>query len=49
MCSRTRPCFVCDKDFFTTDEGVSFHLDEAGDVDHDEDADHVPYMIEVES
>jgi hypothetical protein len=36
---------MCDKSFIINGDGTSNHLDEAGEVDYDEDADHVPYRI----
>jgi hypothetical protein len=38
-------CFICDKSFIINNDGTTNHLNEDGDVDHDEDANHVPYLI----
>lgn len=38
-------CFLCDKRFIINPDGTTNHTDDDGNVDHDEDADHVPYQI----
>lgn len=45
----THCCFVCDKSFITNDDGTTNHLNDDAEVDHDEDANHVPYRIEDEA
>lgn len=39
-------CHVCAAPFFIDDTGVAYHCsDDADGIDHDADADHVPYML----
>ena len=41
----SKSCFICDKSFIINHDGTSNHLDEQGELDFDEDEDHVPYRI----
>jgi hypothetical protein len=36
-------CHDCGEPFVTDENGISNHITEDGDIDHDADADHVPY------
>lgn len=38
-------CHECGKQFAVDDSGVSNHLKEGGGIDHDADADHVPFSL----
>lgn len=39
-------CAQCGGRFFQDASGVANHVDDVGEVDHDQDADHVPYASE---
>jgi hypothetical protein len=42
-------CHVCGANFYVDDrDGCAYHLSEAYNVDHEADADHVPYCLEEE-
>jgi hypothetical protein len=41
-----RSCHVCGGDFAVDGNGIANHLDDDGDIDHDVDADHVPYSLD---
>lgn len=43
--ARRYPCDACGGTFRVNDDGTSNHLDPDEVVDHDTDADHVPYML----
>jgi hypothetical protein len=42
-----KDCHQCGKNFFIDAETqTAHHIDEEGDIDHDADADHVPYSLD---
>ena len=41
-------CHQCGKEFSIDGHGVATHLTEDEEIDHDADADHVPYTLEEE-
>lgn len=41
-------CNICGQEFMINEDGVSFHIDESGDIDHNADADHAPFSTEQE-
>ena len=43
---KNNKCHLCGGDFEITSGGIANHIDENGNIDHDEDARHVPYMLE---
>jgi len=43
-----RDCHQCGRPYRIDDSGVANHVDDAGDIDYDADADHVPYKLPEE-
>ena len=41
-------CYQCGNPMRLDENGVSYHVDEDGNIDHDQDADHVAYAEEEE-
>jgi hypothetical protein len=42
-------CHQCGKEFSIDQHGVATHLTEDEEIDHDADADHVPYTLKEET
>jgi len=42
-------CHQCGQEFEIDDSGIATHMTEDGDIDYDQDADHVPYEFENET
>lgn len=42
---KTGYCFECDKHFVINEDDTSNHVDEDGEIDHEEDAHHVPFQL----
>ena len=39
-------CHECGQEFIISESGIATHVDEQGFIDHDADADHVPFTRE---
>ena len=44
--SDEKECHECGQSFKVDDNDIANHVDEDGEIDHDADADHVPFALE---
>lgn len=42
-------CHTCGQEFEIDENNVATHLTDDGEIDHDRDADHVPYELDEET